>query len=559
MISLLARRGAVTVCILLSACAAGPMGRNGPPAVKTGYGDFLAARYAAVNNDPAAAAEFYIRALKAAPDNQVMAGQGFLASLLAGNPRAGALAAKLPDNALAIMLRGNEAALSGDFTQAGDIFASLPADDIGGLLRPLLLAWSQLGQGNVQAALNRLGPYFNNGPFGAVYVLNAALIADANGDKQDAAQLYQAVSQDQPNLRLAQILASWDTRQDDPAQAKAVLQALIAAHPDLTLALPALRHTLDKPVIATPTQGMAEAYLTLAGSLGPQQRLLRQAFLRLALQLRPDLSAARLLLARTQAQSDDPRISPEPAQIKEALATLAAVRPDDPYHVLAVLQEVDLLAQNNQPHQAVARLQPLLATWPDNTGLLADAGDVLRGSGDYAAALPYYTKAIAALGANPPDQAWSLFFDRGICLDQSGDWKAAEPDLQRALRMAPNQPYVLNYIGYSWALRDQNLSQAADMLKQAVALDPNDGAVIDSLGYVELKRGETDKALNLLTQAVHLSPDNAEVNSHLGDAFWKAGYKLQAVYQWRRALSLGPDPKLKAVLEAQLAQHAPAE
>ncbi len=122
------------------------------------------------------------------------------------------------------------------------------------------------------------------------------------------------------------------------------------------------------------------------------------------------------------------------------------------------------------------------------------------------------------------------------------------------MSLAPNQPYVLNYLAYSWALRGENLDQAAVLLQQATGLAPNDGAIIDSLGFVKMRQGQTKAAVSLLTQAVELTPDDAEVNAHLGDAFQQAGMVLQADYQWQRALALGPDAKLKADIEGKLKQ-----
>jgi Flp pilus assembly protein TadD len=313
---------------------------------------------------------------------------------------------------------------------------------------------------------------------------------------------------------------------------------------------------LGKPVISSATDGMAEAYLTLAGSLTqPQAALLRTAFLRFALGLRPDLTAARLLLADTQTGADNPNATPTPVQLQNALDTLAPIAPTDALYAPAAVQQASLLAQMNEPDKAAALLQGLLANSPNDPGLLANIGDVLRQGSKFAEAIPYYTQAIATLGPNPPPGAWTLYFDRGICEDQLGLWDRAEPDMQMALKLSPNQPYVLNYLAYSWALRGQNLEQAKTMLTQAVALDPNDGAVIDSLGFVEMKLGNTPQALSLLTQAVQLSPDDAEVNGHLGDAFWQAGKPLQADYQWQRALSLHPDAKLAAELQAKINRH----
>ncbi|MGP8025973.1 MAG: tetratricopeptide repeat protein [Acidocella sp.] len=556
MSSLFGCRGAVAVCITLSACAAGPSGATGYPGAGSTYGAFLAARYAASQSDPAAAAKFYTRALQNDENNQELIAEGFLASVLSGSPEASQLAPKLPGNTLATLLLGNQAAVAGNFDQAKQIFQTLPQDNLAGLIKPLLFAWAQLGEGNEQAALTGLGSHFTDPEFGPVYVLNAALIADAAGDTPSATQLYANVDTSQPNLRLAQILASWYARQGQMAQANATLNTLITTHPDLQIALPQLQAQLAKPVITTAADGMAEAYLTLAGSLNqPQEAFLRTVLLRFALQMRPDLAAARLLLANTQIGADDPSLTPTPVEMSNALATLQPIQKTDPLYAPASVQEATLLAALKQPEQAVALLQDLITANPGNPGLLSAAGDVLRNSNQCPAALPYYTQAIGAIGQPLPPEAWSLFFDRGICEDQTNNWAAAEPDMLQALKLSPNQPYVLNYVGYSWALHDEKLPEAKAMLQRAVSLDPNDGAVIDSLGFIELKQGNTKGALALLTQAVQLSADDPEVNGHLGDAFWQNGQKLQAAYQWQRALSLHPDPKLAAELNSKIQQH----
>lgn len=550
------RRGAVALCILLPACAAGPFSADGAQTPDPTYGAFLAAHYADAVNDPADAAKYYGIALKAQPGNQELLADGFLAGVLSGSSQAATLAPRLPNNALAAMLLGNQAAMEGKFGEAAQFYQALPRDDLTGLIKPLLLAWTQFGQGNEQAALNGLGPFFNDSNFGPVYVLNAALIADAAGDTQNAAQLYGAVDGSQPNLRMAQILASWEARQGQPDMAQAEFTAMVAAHPDLSIALPSLRMQMSQKVIGTATDGLAEAYLTLAGALTqPQAAFLRTAFLRFALQLRPDLTAARLLLADTEVNASDPNANPSPVEMQNALATLSPVGKTDPLYAPAAVQEANLLSSLNQTDKAAALLRGLLANTPADPGLLGNLADVLRQGNDCTAAIPVYTQAIVALGNNAGTGAWTLNFDRGICEDQIGRWDLAEPDMQAALKLSPGQPYVLNYLAYTWALHGQNLPQAKTMLTQAVSLDPNDGAVIDSLGYVEMRMGDTKHALTLLTHAVQLDPDDPEVNGHLGDAFWQAGLPLQADYQWQRALSLHPDAKMKAEFEGKIQQH----
>ncbi len=550
------QRVALALCITLSACAAAPAGEPGQNAAGTAYGAFLAGRYAEAQQDPAAAAGYFQKAMSADPGNSDLVGEGFAAALLAGAPNAVALAPRVSNNALAIMLLGNQAALHGNYNAAARQYATLPQDDLAGVIEPLLVAWAEAGAGDQAAALAGLARYFSGSNLSLVYVMNAALIADVGDDAHDAAGYYAAVGSGgaTANLRLAQILASWQARHGQMAGAQAQLAALLADHPDLRVALPGLKAALSKPVVGTPTEGLAEAYLTLAGLLDqPGQATVRVTFLQFALTLRPNLAAARLLLASVQAGDDSASQPADPARLRVALATLQPVPADDPLYGPVAMQQATLLAALNRPDEAVAVLNRLAAADPGDPAPLAAAADVLRGDNQLKASIAAYDKAIVLTG-QPQPGAWSLYFDRGIAEDQSGDWKAAEPDLLEALSLAPNQPYLLNYLGYSWALRGEKLDQARRMLQQAVGLDPNDGAVIDSLGFVSLRQGHRNEAVGLLTQAVELDPDDAEVNAHLGDAFWANGMKLQASYQWQRALSLGPDPKLQNEIEGKLKQ-----
>jgi tetratricopeptide (TPR) repeat protein len=552
----------VAITAVLTACAAANPGGGAAAA----YGPFLAARYADARQDPAAASHFYGLARQADPGNQSLIDESFIAAILAGDSAAPGLARRVGANALAAMLLGNQAALQGDYAAAGQEFSQLPPDNLSGLLSPLLLAWAKAGAGDPAGAIGLLAPHAGSTPFGPIYVLNAALIADQAGDMKTAAAYYaSADTGDQsPNLRLAQILASWAARQGNAAAARAELARMAATHPSLALALPVLQTNAAQPVITSPTDGMAEAYLTLAGSLAqPSQALLRETFLRFALALRPDLAAARLLLANLQAGGDRPANAATPdsglanAMVAKALATLRPIPVNDPLYAPAALQQANLLAALGQTAAAVALLNQLAAASPGSIDPLQEAGDILRDNGQFTDAIAYYSRAIAALPSPTPAAAWPLYYDRGIAEDQTGNWSAAEPDMQTALSLAPNQPYVLNYLGYSWALRGENLPQARAMLQQAAGLAPNEGAIIDSLGFVNLRQGDTADALKLLTRAVEMAPDDAEVNAHLGDAFYAAGQTLQADYQWHRALALKPDPKLQAQIADKLKQFAP--
>lgn len=553
-----ARLFSLSCAAWLCACAtAGPSAAGAIGSENSAYGAFLAARFANAQQDPAAAADYYARALQLDPKNAGLARAGFLSALQAGSQLADTFSAQVSGNLLVDMLNGNSAAMAGRFGEAQSNYARLPNQDVTGLMRPILTAWAQFGAGNAQQALATLTAQPAGGPFGVVFTLNAALIADAAGDTQDAKIFYAHIDGAEPDLRLAQILASWQARRGNLVAAEQELNALGAAHPDLQLALPALHAQINKPVVVSAQSGLAETYLTIAGAITqPQQRFLQIVFLQFALSLEPDLTPARLLLASAQSDAGDVNAKPSPSSLHEALASLAPVTPQDALYIPVALQRATILTELGKHEQSVLILKGLSTTAPGNVALLAMTGDALRDEQHFGEAKVYYGKAINGVGKLPPPGAWSLYFDRGICEDQLGNWQDAEADMLTARQLAPNQPYLLNYLGYSWALRGEKLPQAKAMLEHAVSIDPNDGAVIDSLGFIEMRMGKTREAVTLLTKAVELTPDDAEVNAHLGDAFWQAGQKLQANYQWQRALTLNPDAKLKSQINENLSRFA---
>jgi Flp pilus assembly protein TadD len=151
-----------------------------------------------------------------------------------------------------------------------------------------------------------------------------------------------------------------------------------------------------------------------------------------------------------------------------------------------------------------------------------------------------------------------VFYARGIAHERSGDWERAEADFRRALELSPEQPYVLNYLGYSWVEQGRNLDEARRMLERAVQLRPNDGNIADSLGWALFKLGDLNGAVHWLERAVELEPRSSVINDHLGDAYWMAGRRSEAQFQWRRALALGPEPGEGPRIEAKLREGLPA-
>jgi Flp pilus assembly protein TadD len=233
------------------------------------------------------------------------------------------------------------------------------------------------------------------------------------------------------------------------------------------------------------------------------------------------------------------------------LQMLTAVGNDDPLIPVIRLQRAAVTERLGRTEEAMHDLQRIGRDYPDSPLPAMREGDILRGKQRFTDAIAAYDRAIARIRTPRPTD-WLAFYDRGICYERARQWSKAETDFRHALELAPDQPFVLNYLGYSWADMGQNLTQAREMIEKAVQRRPNDGAIIDSLGWVMLRQGEVAEAVKTLERAVELTPEDASVNGHLGDAYWAAGRKLEATYQWRRALTFNPEPDDVAKLEAKL-------
>lgn len=556
------RAGAVLLAVLLAPLPSGAVNDAGldedlRPAravAADGYADYLVGRYAAQRGDMQEAAQRLDAALRHDAGDRELLTQAFLSAVMAGKPEAADLARRLPDNAVAQLLLADREAMAGRWEAAEARYMALPQQGIAQVLRPLLVAWAQLGAGHTETALGTLRPMVEGQQFRGVYALHAALIADLGGRPGEATRLYRAAQAEYgtPNLRLGQILAGWHARRGAMAEAQAVLQETLRGG-ELAMARPALEAGVMDRAVRSATDGIAEAYLAMAATLRQQNATdVAQVVLRLALDLRPDFTPARLLMADLQ-----DAIRPE-----AALATLEQVPESDPLAAVVGMRRAALLVAMDRRDDAAAVLERLAGLYPDRPEPLAQLGEVQRRRGHFAEAAATYTRAMERV-PDPDAVPWGLHYERGIAFDRSGRWDRAEADFKRALELSPDQPYVMNYLAYSWTEQGRNLDEARRMLERAAVLRPEDGAIADSLGWVLYRQGELDEAIRRLERAVELEPGDSTINGHLGDAYHAVGRTHEAVFQWRRALLLKPEPDEAARIEAKLqallaAQMTPA-
>jgi len=509
-------------------------------------GAYLAAREAGLSRDFPVSIPFLDRLLDVQPDDLGVREQLILAHLALGQfDQAAALSPPLlaadPGNA------GAALALVVDGFARQDHAAVLAVQDAGGQGNPLLdglaTAWAQLGQGRVTEALATLDDVSER-QGAEVFVqfcrsLMLALVGDAEGALaiiEDPAGITRDALNRRGTIAYVQLLGLVD-RFDD---ALAVIDARFggATDPELQRMRTAYADGQSLPfdLITNPEQGMAEVYALMAGAiLSPQSQRDALLYAQAALAINPLLSDARIITGQ---------IFEAFGLLDLAAETYGMIAQDDGFALVAAMGLAQTLESQGEMDRAIEVLGSAVARHPDNQIAPQLLGDFLRRAGRHDEAIAAYTAAIDGMRAQGRDPGWQLWFARAVSHERSGQWDPAEADFRAALDIEPDQPTVLNYLGYSLVERREKLDEALEMIERAVAGEPDSGYIVDSLAWALFRLGRYDEALPHMERAVELMPADPILNDHLGDVYWSVGRKREAQFQWRRALSFGPHDDL---------------
>ena len=437
----------------------------------------------------------------------------------------------------------------GDYKQAQSEIGSAETGAFVALVGALTDAWAAAGENDRSLALTKLKAFEGKPAFDLFRAYHTALILDLLGDTKGAEESYRQAMDTSggTSIRIVQAYASFLDRQDRRNEARAVLDQYAALAPDHPLIKAALadltRKKTMEPLVADASQGVAEALYGLGSALAQDPgNELSELYLYLALWMRPDFDVARTLLADSYEQKK---------RWADAIAAYDAVAKDSPLYQNAVIQKALDLDRLDRDDEAIAVLRKASADDPNSIDPIVALGDIYRGKEKYAEAGIEYTRAIALAGKPAPSH-WTLYYARGICNERLGQWPAAEKDLKTALELSNDHPLVLNYLGYSWIEQGTHLQEALTMIEKAVELRPNDGFIVDSLGWAEYRLGDYPKAAKYLERAVELEPGDPTINEHLGDALWKVGRKIEARFQWTHALDMKPEKDRIAPLKKKL-------
>ncbi|WP_139232579.1 tetratricopeptide repeat protein [Devosia crocina] len=501
-------------------------------------GSYLAGRQALGELHTGEAARYFNEAAQGDWDNPVLIERSFIAFAANGQVQQSAQVAKrlielIGTNELAQLVVATQAVKERRYGAAERAMGELSQDTFTGITAGILRAWAMVGEGRVAEADSLMVELGSTG-LEDFLVFHRALMAEVAGQRDKAMDLAQRAYDNEPYVaRMVEIYARMlanDGQFEAASDVIAAFEERGLTHPLVTVVKQSVEARRRPGVFATSVQiGASEMFHGMGVALSRDGSSdLAMVFLRLGQYLDPQadvigLAVGSLFDASGQHESAN--------AVYDAIPSASAMKP------LAVVRIAQNLDSMGDRAEALRRLRNIVATRPDDLDAVSVLGDLLRYDEQYTEAADAYTKALEISGGEAPAD-WRFYYVRGIAYERAKEWPQAETDFLKALDLNPGQPAVLNYLGYSWIDMDMHLERALEMIEQAVEAQPQDGYIVDSLGWAFYKLGRIDEAVETLERAVMLRPNDAEINDHLGDAYWKAGRRLEAGFQWNVARSV---------------------
>ena len=528
-------------------------------------GHYLAGRFAQQQQALDQSASFMMRAIRLQKGNLDLMQEALRSLVAAGQmPAAAGLASNMIKkdtvDPMAALIRICYLVQQGEYKEAAQLVDKPANIGVYAVIKPTIAQWLQIGLAMpkdpivMQEVLDRSG-------FLAPFIhYQLALMNDLAGQSDIALKHYsQALSNPQlMPYRVVQAVSNFYLRQGNKAKAQKVYDDYAKQNPSSELIpdhLPQGNLAVEAivPMVETPGQGLAEILFTTASLLfGEQATTEAMVYLQMALYLRPDFPPAQLMLANLHEQMKNH---------KAAIETYQAIDPATVFYKRGRLRTALNYQAMGDHQKAVGLLTQLEAEYPNDPEPSLTLGDLFRTQKDFKQAAHFYSQAIER-DKQINEEDWVVFYSRGVAYERAGEWPKAEADFKQALYLSPDQPDVLNYLGYSWLVKNQNLIRASSYIEQALEQRPSDAHIIDSMGWAFYLMGNFKDALVYMEQAAELTPQDATINDHLGDVYWRLGRRIEARFQWERALEFEPeDPAaIKLKIEAGLPEfQAPTE
>ncbi|MEP7239499.1 MAG: tetratricopeptide repeat protein [Devosia sp.] len=516
-----------------------------PLATQSVTGAFLAGQQAMSELRTPDAAKYFGDAVNGQWDNGLVIGHAFVAYAADGQISAAVDAAKHlldvdPKDEMAHVVLATDALKQRRYDAVITAVDGLSTESFEGITASILKAWALTGQGKVDDAFASLDKLASGG-LEEFLVFHRALMADVAG-RSDLAVKYITQAHDADPLT-PDVVEAYARILGNAGQFDAAIDAIVQfasqglSSPTIDIVQKALAaHQRPGRFTQTVQEGAAEMFHSVGVALARENSNdVAMVLMRLGQYLAPGNDNIAMIVGQLYDGA---------GQAKLANAIYDAIPSGSPLRAQATVRVADNLDTLGDRPEAIRRLANIVAVNPTNIDAISVLGDLYRTDKKYDLAVGAYSKALDITGGQSPGD-WRFYYVRGIAQERNNQFPSAEADFLKALALNPGQPQVLNYLGYSWVDKGMNLTRALDMIQKAVAASPNDGYIIDSLGWAYYRLGRYDDAVTQLEQAALLRPNDPEINDHLGDAYWRVGRKLEAHFQWNVAFSLDTDGSVK--------------
>lgn len=506
----------------------------------THAGSYLAAISATRRNDTLAASTYMREVLRYDPGNKDVLDRTFIATLSNGDMKdaffiARQLVKKESNNSLARVALAVRAIKVKHFITARTSLSRAKSSGSSNILGTLLTAWAWQGSGKTSKALAVVDT-LKNPAIRGFRDYHAAMIAHV-GKRPDEAlkRIASAYKASKSTLSVVLAYAALNAEKDKAAGLAALkeLEKSLPRHPVLLAALRAAKAGEPQHIYVTDAvKGAGEVLYQLGSASTQRNQLAPMIYLRMGLYLAPANDLAIFALAD---------IYERLKQHERAIDVYDMVPESSALASMAQMQIGNELEALGKKEDSINLFKDLVAKNPKDPEAVLSLANIMRVREKFGEAAELYSKALDL--SNKDDKAnWTTYYFRAIAYERTKQWPKAEADFKQALKLYPDHPSVLNYLGYSWVDRKMNLTEAFRMLRRAVELRPTDGAIVDSLGWAYYRLGKYDDALRELERAIDLRPADPVINDHLGDVYWKVGRKLEAGFQWNHARDLKPEP-----------------
>jgi len=529
------------------------------------YSAFLSATQAQQDEKYTLSADYYLKALRADPESRFVADRAFFQLLYGGQvEQAAVLAEKMladglaQDDDLILLMAILKAYLSGDYQTSLDRIQGLQGG-FSFLISPIATAWCYAALDDVERAVEALRPLVEDQRLKLIAEEQIAYILDYSKRFDEAKAAYKALTETrgaslQPVVAYSYMLY----RTGKAKEGRMFLSEQLKIRGNNTYLLrEGARISKGKApseIIATPNGALGMVFFRLSSEFS-QSNTTDPAVLygRIASYLLPKSADVFYLLGSILEEGENP---------EAAAAAYNRVPLESGLRGLADIRRIEVLRRGGYIDVAEGLIKNFLKKRPDDIGMLIALADIAQQRESYEESITYYDEAINQI-ASPKGTDWYMYFARAVSYERLGNWARAERDLKTALEISPDQPGVLNYLGYSWIDRGEHVEKAKAMIEKAAAARPDDGFITDSLGWVHFLIGEYEDAVRVLETAVKLEPDDVTINDHLGDAYWRVGRKIEARFQWRHAIDSGAEgeelAKIQDKIDNGLPELAPKE